>query len=132
MDKSKIKIWRDALNSMKGSLLTRHAEHHIAPGQPEGEGGHSDKTGEEYGSAHQGEHDAEVHDHKGSIHKNNMGQGVAEEGELPTEGDDNAEVAGEVAEPEGSFHEGPGNTPELHPKSRMVAHMKEGRKKGDK
>ncbi len=127
MDKNKVKIWRDALNSMKGSLLTKHAEHHIAPGQPEGEGGSGG-----YGSPHQPEHDAEVQDHKGSIHKQNMGQGAAEEGELPTEGDDNAEVAGEVAEPEGSFHEGPGNTPELHPKSRMVSHMKEHRKKGDK
>jgi hypothetical protein len=129
MDKSKVKIWRDALNSMKGNLLTKHAEHHIAPGQPEGEGGGMGAEHEEYGSAHQAEHDHESPQED----RENAGQGAADPGELPTEGDDGDEgPAGEVAEPEGSFHEGPGNGPELKPKSRMVSHMKHERKKGDK
>jgi hypothetical protein len=129
MQKEKVKIWRDALNSMKGSLLTKHAEHHIAPGQPEGEGGHVGAEGEEYGSKHQGEHDMESPHHE----MPNAGQGAADKGELPTQGADGDEgPAGEVAEPEGAFHEGPGNSAELKPKSRMVTHMKENRKAGVK
>lgn len=117
MEKNKVKIWRDALNSMKGNLLTKHAEHKLGGGQPEGEG---------VNSSHQAEHDMEE-PHE-DMH--NQGQGAADPGELPTEGDDGDEgPAGEVEEPEGAFHEGPGNAPELKPKSRLVAHMKGNRKK---
>src|SRR5208282_2794802 len=103
---------------------------HIAPGQPEGEGGSGG-----YGSAHQGEHDGMKQDKSSAmLHnlKKNEGQGTADSGELPTEGEGDNSPVGEVAEPEGSFHEGPGNAPELDVKSRSVAHMQKFRKKGDK
>jgi len=130
MDKSKVKIWRDALNSMKGNLLTKHAEHKLGKGQPEGEGG-----SDGYESPHQEEHDAMHADRSPPMKHNlegNEGQGAADSGELPTEGEGDNSPVGEVEEPEGSFHEGPGNAPELDVKSRSVAHMKASRKKGDK
>jgi hypothetical protein len=118
MDPKKIGVWRDALNSMKGNLLTRHTEHHLGAGQPEGEGAEGAGASPHVTaiSGHP-EHVAAAL-HHGKNH---------EKAELPTQGD-SSEDPGEVEGAEGSFSEGPGNTPELDPKSRMVSRMHKDRK----